>query len=228
MIKTFLSLAWVGVFYLGPADLLLSWSIRQQHTEKFIQSILLANYFSPSEVSQDTQLWGMDGFMIPASAGPLDDKLVTSAITGLHTIVMKLLGRNVSILHGKLVGIIGSLVLSDPHNNSAVIYTDHLNSTRLINDSKTSANIEACLHHMNGHSYYKWILHLISSQQAVICYTRSHSAESCTPAILNASADYYASKSQHIHSYLHYTPLSTFFMDPFTFFTPIDGWIECK
>ncbi|KAF8237617.1 hypothetical protein L208DRAFT_1149273, partial [Tricholoma matsutake] len=109
---------------------------------------------------------------------------------------------------------------------SAVIYTDHLNSTRLIEDSKTSANIEAHLHHMNGRSYYKWIVHLISTQQAVIHYTRGHSAESSTPSILNASADYYASKSQHICSYLHYAPLPTFFMDPFTFFTPIDSWIE--
>ena len=40
------------------------------------------------------------------------------------------------------------------------------------------------------------------------------------------SADYYTSKSQHIHSYLYYALLPTFFMDPFTFFTPIDSWIE--
>ncbi|KAF8227892.1 hypothetical protein L208DRAFT_1074342, partial [Tricholoma matsutake] len=221
-----INLTRVGAFYSGPADLLLSQSIRWQNTEKFIQSILLANFFPPSEVSQDTQLWGMDGSMIPTSAGPLDDKSVTSAITGPHTIVMKLLSCNVSILHGKLVGIIGGLILSDSHNNSAVIYTDHLNSTRLIDDSKTSANIEACLCHMNGCSYYKWILHLISTRQTVIRYTRGHSAESSTPSILNVSADYYASKSQHIRSYLHYAPLPTFFMDPFTYFTPIDGWIE--
>jgi hypothetical protein len=67
--------------------------------------------------------------MIPASTGPLDDKSVTSAITGPHTIVMKLLGHNLSILHGELVGIIGGLVLSDSQNDSTVIYTDHLNST---------------------------------------------------------------------------------------------------
>jgi hypothetical protein len=128
-VKTFLSQAQIGALYSGPADLLLSRSRRRQQAEKFIQSIVLANLFLPSEVSRGTQLWGTDGSMIPASAGPLDDKSVTSAITGPHTIVMKLLGRNLSILHGELVGIIGGLVLSDSQNDSTVIYTDHLNST---------------------------------------------------------------------------------------------------
>ncbi|KAF8218456.1 hypothetical protein L208DRAFT_1351242 [Tricholoma matsutake] len=64
------------------------------------------------------------------------------------------------------------------------------------------------------------------SQQVDILYTKGHSAESTIPSILNASADYYASKSQHICPYLHYAPLPTFFMDCFTFFTPVDGWIE--
>ena len=101
--------------------------------------------------------------MIPASAGPLDDKSVTSAIMGQHTLVMRLCGRNLSILHGELTGIISGLVLSDPLSDPTVIYTDHLNSTRLIDDSQTLANIDACLQHMNGHSYYKCILHLLGS-----------------------------------------------------------------
>jgi hypothetical protein len=79
---------------------------------------------------------------------------------------------------------------------------------------------------MNGRSYYKWILHLLSSRQADILYTKAHSAESSIPSILNASADYSASKSQHIRSHIHRAPLPTFFMDHFTFFTPADGWIE--
>ena len=60
--------------------------------------------------------------MIPSSAGPLDEKLVTSAITGPHTIVMKLPGHNISILHGKLVRIIGGLILSDSQDDTTMIY----------------------------------------------------------------------------------------------------------
>jgi hypothetical protein len=226
LIKNFFSLAQIGALYSGPADLLLSRSCRQHQAEKFIQSIVHANLFLPSEASHGTQLWGTDGSMVPASAGLLDDKSVTSAITGPCTVVMKLLGRNISILHGELVGIIGGLILSDPLDNSTVIYTDHLNSTRLIDDSRTSANIDARLRHMNGRAYYKWLLHLMSSRQATILYTKGHSAESTVPSFLNASADYYASKSQLIRAHLHHAPLPTFFMDRFTFFTSVDGWIE--
>jgi len=66
----------------------------------------------------------------------------------------------------------------------------------------------------------------LGSQQVAILYTKGHSAESSIPSLLNASVDYYASKSQHICPYLHHAPLPTFFMDRFTFFTPTDGWIE--
>jgi len=135
----------------------------------------------------------------------------------IHTIVMKLPGHNISILHGELVRIISGLVLSDSQDDSTMIYTDHLNSTRLIDDSWASANIDTCLQHMNGHSYYKWILHLLGSQWANILYMKGHSAESSTPSLLNLSTDYYAPKSQHIHPYLYHAPFSTFFMDCFTF-----------
>ncbi|KAF8218493.1 hypothetical protein L208DRAFT_1350804, partial [Tricholoma matsutake] len=201
-------------------------SCRQHQVENFIQSIVHANLFLPCEASWGSQLWGTDGSMVPTSAGLLDDKSVTSAITGPHTVVMRLLGHNISILHGELVGIIGGLILSDPLDDSTMIYTDHLNSTRLIDDSQTSANIDACLRHMNSRAYYKWLLHLLHSRWATILYTKGHSAESTVPSLLNASADHYTSKSQLICPHLHHAPLPTFFMDRFTFFTPADGWIE--
>jgi hypothetical protein len=136
LIKIFFSQAQIGALFSGPADLLFSRSCRQHQAEKFIQSIVCANLFLPSKASLGTQLWGTDGSMVPASAGPLDDKSVTSAITGPCTIVMKPLGHNISILHGELVGIIGGLILSDPLNDSTMIYTDHLNSTRQLNFGK--------------------------------------------------------------------------------------------
>ena len=164
--------------------------------------------------------------MLPASAGSLEDKLVTSAVTGPQTIVMKLVGRNISILHGELVAIISGLVLLDTRDNTTMIYTDHLNSTRLIDDSRTSINIDARLRHMNGRAYYRWILHLLGSRQVAVLYTKGHSAESSIPSILNSSAIHYASKSQHILHSLPHAPLPTFFMDRFIFFTSSDGWIE--
>jgi hypothetical protein len=81
--------------------------------------------------------------MVPASAGMLDDKSVTSAVVGPSTLVLKLPGRNVSILHGKLMGLIIALVLSGRRPNSAnpgCLFTDHLNSVRLISDSQTNVS----------------------------------------------------------------------------------------
>jgi hypothetical protein len=51
-----------------------------------------------------------------------------------------------------------ALVLADP---SPQIYTDHLNSTMLIDDSLTAVNQERRLRSMNGRSYYRWILDLV-------------------------------------------------------------------
>src|SRR5277367_3459232 len=226
LVKQYLIHAQIHMLYPGSADLLLSRSFRRRKAEEFIQSIVLANHFLPTIISSGSRQWGTDGSMIPSSAGALDYKSVTSAITGPRTIVMKLLGRNISILHGELIGIIGGLVLSNSEDDPTVIYTDHLNSTRLVDDSRTSANIDARLRHMNGRSYYRWILHLLGSRQAAIIYTKGHSAESSVPSILNASADYYPSQSQRICPHLPHAPIPTFFMDRFTFFTSADGWIE--
>lgn len=102
---------------------------------------------------------GSDGSMIPATAGIGEDKTVMAAVMGPQTLVMQILGCNSSILHGKLMGLI--LVLpSDPPETSH-LYSDHMNSTHLINDSKTAVDQEPKLCHMNGRSYYRWILLLV-------------------------------------------------------------------
>jgi hypothetical protein len=82
--------------------------------------------------------------MIPASATILDDKSITGAATGIKTLVMRIPGRNVSILQGEQLGLIIALVLSEnlnlpyhPNQEQTRLLTDHLNSVRLIEDSKT-------------------------------------------------------------------------------------------
>ncbi|KAJ7327652.1 hypothetical protein DFH08DRAFT_1026823 [Mycena albidolilacea] len=87
-----------------------------------------------------TSTWASDSSMIPVAASAFDNKSVTTAITGPSTLVLKIDGQNVSILHGKLMGIIAALSLSDPGDNDSILYTDHLNSVRLIDDSKTAVD----------------------------------------------------------------------------------------
>ncbi|KAJ6517940.1 hypothetical protein C8R47DRAFT_1205037 [Mycena vitilis] len=79
---------------------------------------------------------------------------------------------------------------------------------------------------MNGRSYYRWILALISQNPLKIIYTRGHTDDLSIPSRLNYEADHYASSAQlHIDD-IFLAPVPTFFMDDFTFFTDIDGWIE--
>ncbi|KAJ7176386.1 hypothetical protein C8R43DRAFT_872728 [Mycena crocata] len=110
--------------------------------------------------------------------------------------------------------------------NEAILYTDHLNSVRLIDDSQTQIDQHPRLRGMNGRSYYRWILKLTSENPFKIKYTAGHSSEVSIPARMNFEADYYASGSQRIFTKLPTAPVPTFFMDEFTFFTLRDGWIE--
>jgi hypothetical protein len=108
------------------------------------------------------QTWGTDGSMLPVGASVLDRKSVTTTLTSANTLVLKLEGRNISILHGELVRLITCLIISDADNRNAVLYTNHLNSVRLVDNSKTAVDQQTGLHYMTRKSYYRWILALVS------------------------------------------------------------------
>ncbi|KAJ7157539.1 hypothetical protein C8R43DRAFT_883185, partial [Mycena crocata] len=146
------------------------------------------------------------------------------ALTGPKTLVLKIEGRNISILHGELVGLIMCLIIC--HADDAALYSDHLNAVRLIDDSKTRVDQQDRLRGMNGRSYYRWILKLASNNPLKIIYTAGHSSEVSVPSRLNFEADHYASTAQHHLHELFSAPIPTFFMDEFTFYTGDDGWIE--
>ncbi|KAJ7166150.1 hypothetical protein C8R46DRAFT_900122 [Mycena filopes] len=170
--------------------------------------------------------WASDGSMLPAAAGILDPKSVTSALTGPATLVLKIEGHNVSILQGELVGLIMALILSPADDATSVLYTDHLNSVRLIDDSRTVVDQYHRLRTMNARSYYRWILALVARNPLKIIYTRAHTDDVSLPSLLNFEADHYASSAQHVIDDVFTSPTPTFFMDDFSFHTHIDGWIE--
>ena len=76
--------------------------------------------------------------MIPAASRLGEAKSVTAALTGPKTIVVRLNGRNMSILHGELMGQIMGLIQSSAGSKEARIYSDLLNSVRIIEDSRSS------------------------------------------------------------------------------------------
>ncbi|KAJ7813186.1 hypothetical protein B0H13DRAFT_1477577, partial [Mycena leptocephala] len=174
-------------------------------------------------------LWGSDGSMIPASASLGEHRTVTAAVTGPATLVVQLRDRNLSILHGELMGHVLGLVLCDDTANQhrmPHLYSDHQNSVDLLDDIRCGIAEDTRLRGMNGRSLYRWILQLMRERRAVITYTRGHSAELSIESQLNREADHYASKSQRYPDLIPLAPIPSFTMDDFTFHRDPDGWIE--
>ncbi|KAJ7702817.1 hypothetical protein B0H17DRAFT_1157412 [Mycena rosella] len=118
-------------------------------------------------------------------------------------------GRNIYILQGELTGLVMGLILADPSSPASNLYTDHLNSARLTDDSKTVVDQQHRLRTMNGRSYYRWILVLAFDNPLYIVYTRVHTDD----------------QSRFLQD-VPCTPVPTSFMDDFCFYTTHDGWIE--
>ena len=115
--------------------------------------------FPPSKLPHVGMNWASDGSMIPAASGIGDSKSVTAALTGPSTLVLRILGRNISILQGGLMGIVTGLLMASGSTESTTLHSDHLNSVWLIQDLRSHVSQENRLS-MNGRSYYRWIADL--------------------------------------------------------------------
>src|SRR6202042_63811 len=121
--------------------------------------------------------WASDGSMIPAASGIGDYKSVTAALTGPSTLVLRILGRNISILQGELVGLIAGLLMASRKTQSSTLHSDHLNSVRLIQDLRSKVGQENKLRSMNGRSYYRWIADLARRTRTSVVHVKSHTDE---------------------------------------------------
>ena len=141
------------------SDLLETRDQRRQEAERRIQTVARRSPLKPSEVkaSNEQSLWASDGSMRPAASGILESKTITCAITGPQTIAMRVTGQANSILHGELMGLVATLTISSAQYKGGKIFSDHMNTTRLVSDHKAGGYIEAKLRHMPGRSYYRTI-----------------------------------------------------------------------
>ena len=214
---------------IGPVDLALPRKLREQWAEALVGNLADVCSFPPSRCSDDLT-WASDGSMVPAAVGILDSKSVTRAATGRKSLVLRVPGHNISILHGEQVGLIISLILAGNYvtKDIVTVLTDHLNSVRLIDDSQTSVSQVPRLRYMNGRSYYWWILSLVNRRHVTINYTAGHSGGSSLEARMNDEADFLATSSQKLVSKLSQSPIPTFFMNDYTLYSERDGWIESK
>jgi hypothetical protein len=212
----------------GGEELLSTRAERRHAAENQIRVLANLLNFHPSPNATDETAWASDGSMVPASAGLLDDKTVTAALTGPKTMVMRMQGRNSNILHGEIFGIImGHLMIPRSDADSTRhLYTDHLNTTRFLQDSRSNINQDATLRYRNGRSYLRWLKLLSSETSLSVEYTKGHSIGETQASRLNADADHYATSAQSHRHQIPVAPAPTFTMNDFTFCTSNDGWIE--
>ena len=223
--KELLANSHINWLFDGEDDLLTPREERQRNAENKIKVLAHLFKISPSPNATDGNTWASDGSMVPASAGILDDKSVTAALTGPITMTMKLQGRNANILHGEVFGLIMGHVLS-PTNRNNRLYTDHLNSVRFLQDTHTSIDQEKGLRYRNGRSYLRWLSSLSRGNRLQVIYTKGHSNGETLDSKLNNDADHFAVVAQkHIHR-IPLAPTPTFTMNDFTFYRESDGWIE--
>ena len=127
----------------GPADLLLDRKTHQSRAENSIKALALLSPLAPSKtVTMNSQeLWASDGSMHPANAGPLEEKIITSVITRPKTLVLRIRDNMSSILQGELMGMIATTILATPSSQKTpYLFTDHLNTVRLIDDHRAGQN----------------------------------------------------------------------------------------
>ncbi|PBK63305.1 hypothetical protein ARMSODRAFT_1088611 [Armillaria solidipes] len=119
-----------------------------------------------------------------------------------------------------------------PHlPSSPSLYTDHLNSSRIIASAIHLPPLSHQWSSLPGRSLYRWLLHLLQHSPPPhhppnIIYTPAHTNSSSTPSTVNALADQLASGSQYLQLRPPPAPLPTFFMDSFMLYSPNDGYVE--
>jgi len=215
-------------FYEGSSDLLLTRGKRQEISEAMVKSLGKIMGLEATKQDHEGRYWASDGLMKPAASGILDPKSVTTAITGPQTIVMQIPGRNTSILHGEIMGLIAGhiLTMECEIDKPQELFSDHLNTVRFIQDARSRISQEAQLRYRNGRSYLRWLQNLVQRSTLRVQYTKGHSDQVSIQAKLNDEADYYATDGQKYINKLPVAPIPTFYMNDYTFYRDQDGWIE--
>jgi hypothetical protein len=197
--------------------------IRQCRAESYIKTLAAIVPLKPTQLPHMGVNWASDGSMVPAASGIGDVKSVTAALTGPKSIVLRLDGHNISILQGELIM---GLLMTSGSTGSTTLYSDHLNSVRLIEDLRSKIGQETRLRSINGRSYYRWIANLISRTCASVIHTKSHTDKRSLALLLNSEAVHYASQAQNAVHVLPIAPIPTFYMEDFALYCDSDGWIE--
>ena len=212
-----------------PAALAIPRPERRAIAERYMVALANVSRISPSSTLLHAT-WASDGSAIPASAGPFQAKSVIAAAVGCKSVAMRVAGTSISILQGELTGLVAALTLSQTGPTAPAkptLLTDHLNSVRLVADSRSGVSTINKTRYSNGRSLQRWLLSLAHDTQADIRYIPAHTNDKDPESLLNAEADCAASGSQTLDPWsLPYAPIPTFMMNDYTYRSDKNGWIE--
>ncbi|KAK0446585.1 uncharacterized protein EV420DRAFT_1339507 [Desarmillaria tabescens] len=213
--------------------------MRKEMAEEVLRACL---YTSPHDSFASPSLpgsWATDGSMIPATPGFREPRSVTfSAISGQGSVAfsLDLFRTSANIGLGETYGLVAANIYgSDSHlhspQNSHDIYTDHLNSERIIASARCPSFQHYQWSSLPGRSLYRWLLYNIThpinnTSVPTIKYTPAHTDSTTPPSLLNNAADLLATTSQNLTLRPFPAPVPTFFMDHFVIYSETDGYIE--
>jgi hypothetical protein len=124
------------------------------------------------------------------------------------------------------MGLVMGLLLALENTSSTSLYSDHLNLVQFIEDLQSKVGQETKLRTINGRSYYRWIMDLVSRTRTSVIHTKSHTNNTNLALLLNNEVDHYASRAQNATHRLPSAPIPTFYMEDIAFYRDSDGWIE--
>lgn len=159
------------------------------------------------------------------SATPPFSSTTFSVVANDHAFTASLpASRTSDILHGEADALVAAFVLARQSSHQITIYSDHLNSVRLLSSNPSLLSLKT----NPARSLYRWILDIWRTmpQKPILTYVRAHTSSQSIPSQLNRLADYLASNANSRSLPPPSLPFPTFFMDSFVPYSSTYGYIE--
>ncbi|GBE78620.1 hypothetical protein SCP_0115090 [Sparassis crispa] len=217
--------------------------VRQRNAHETLRALALA---SPHHLTTPSaSLLASDASMIPANPSFRCPRMVNfAAVNHTSSLVASLASFRASstTTHGEIYGMITALITAQPPVGTSpprdpslssptltpMLVTDHLNSVRLINDSLEAPLLPHQWSSLPARSLYRWLRDILlhTTHRSPVVHAPAHTTSTSPTSLANRSADTLASASQRFLLPPPPAPLPTFFMDRYTLYSPIDGYIE--
>lgn len=201
------------------------------HTIEAVLALQISPTFPKINLTDDDgqALWATDGSRV------LNPRSVSSAVIGPRSALFSLAhGSATDIQHAEVfaliaacIGILSTDLTDSDDATHHHILSDHLNSIRLIEDARSRMLPPHFWLAVNARAYYRWLMELILANPSIsVTHTRAHTDSKSIESQLNGIADHFAVEAHRHPAYAPIAPIPTFYMNPYTAWTPTAGYIE--